>query len=141
MSVVVNQYLINLTAKVILQIGSNPGNWTYHLFVNLYSPTQQDVVANFVECTLPGYSPFSIVPARWTGGLQPGVIASYQYPQLTWVFDAYTTAQQTIFGYWVQDGAGNVVFAELFPAPFPVPPQGGELPLIPTWTDKQCPAT
>jgi hypothetical protein len=141
MSVVLNQYCMNLTAQLILQLGTNPGHWSYHLFVNLYNPTPQDTPLNYIECTLPGYSPFNILPANWTGGIQPGPLAKYQYPQLTWVFDPYSTAQQTIFGYWVQDQTANVIFSELFPAPFPVPPQGGELPLIPTWTDEQCPAS
>lgn len=139
MAVVVNQYLVNLAAGLILGIGQNPDKWTFHLFVNLYTPTPQDSVSNYTECTIPGYSPIQLNPSLWSGGIVAGPRAFWQYPMITWVFDAYATAQQTIFGYWVQDSTGNVLYSELFPAPFPVPPTGGELPLIPTWSDEQCP--
>jgi len=140
MAVVVNQYLANLASQVLLGIGVNPARWSIHLYVNLYSPTPQDTTASYVECTLPGYSPISFNPSLWSGGIQPPVVAVYTYPKITWVFDPYTTTQQTIFGYWVQDQSGSVLYAELFPAPFPVPAAGGELPMVPTFSSEQCPA-
>ena len=140
MSVVVNQYLDNLAARVLLGLAGNPGGWSIHLYVNLYAPTPQDTVSSYVECTLPGYSFVTFQSSQWSGGISPGPIAVYTYPQITWTFDPYQSAQQTVFGYWVQDSSGSVLYAELFPAPFPVPPQGGELPMRPTFSTEQCPA-
>jgi len=140
-SVVVNQYLSELTGNLVLSLGNNPGGWEYHLYVNLYSPSPLDSAASYLECTIPGYGPIGIVPAEWTGPALSGAIAQWVYPKITWTFDAYTSSQQTIFGYYVTDASGKVLFSELFPAPFPVPPQGGSLPLIPYWTNEQCPNT
>lgn len=112
---------------------------TVNLFVNLRQPLATDVFGNYVLCTLPGYTSFSLSGPQWSGAIvAPGVWYG-QYPQITWVFDPYTSAQQTIFGYVVTGAAGDVHYAELFPAPFPVPPGGGELPLLLTWQDEQCP--
>ena len=108
---------------MLLGIAPNPGGWSIHLYVNLYSPTPQDLVSNYVETTLPGYSPITFVPGEWSGGIQPGVVADYTYPKITWVFDPYTTAQQTIFGYWVQDLSGRRSMRSCFLA-FPRSPGG-----------------
>ena len=139
MSVVVNQYLVNLAAQQILGLGGPHLPWQVHLYINLYSPTPTSIRSNFQECALPGYSPITLNPSSWSGGIVPPDQAGYTYPQITWVFDPYTSAQQTIFGYWVDDTTGGILYAELFPAPFPVPPAGGELPMIPTFTTEQCP--
>jgi hypothetical protein len=141
MAVVVNQYLLKLSGELLLSLSSNPGSWQYHLYVNLYAPTYQDTTASYVECSLPGYSPLALIPSEWVGPELVGPVAQWQYPTITWVFDPYVTAQQTIFGYYVTDATGGVVFSELFPAPYPVPPSGGELPVQPFWTNEQCPQT
>jgi hypothetical protein len=111
--------------------------WTVRLFVNVRAPTPADTLANYTACSLPGYSDFNLDGSQWAGGIVSPGVALFTYPQLTWVFDPYTSAQQTIFGY-VVFGNGKVMYAELFPAPFPIPPAGGQLPLILTWTTEQC---
>jgi hypothetical protein len=136
MSVVVNNALAIHAAKLLFGTDSYQ-SWIVDLYVNIYSPTPVDTLAQYVLCTLPGYSAFGLNGGQWAGGIVSPGVAQFTYPLITFNFDAYGTPQQTVFGY-VVSMSGLVLYAELFPAPFPVPPAGGQLPLILTWTDEQC---
>lgn len=138
MAVVLNVYLVLLTAKLVLQLAVNPGVWTINLFVNFWNPTEIDTINNYVVCSWPGYASSVLQPAEWTGGIQRVNAAEFQYPLLTWTFDPSSQAQQTVYGYFLTDITGNVLYSELFPAPYPIPAGGGTLPLILTWSDQQC---
>lgn len=107
------------------------------LFTNFTSLSPATILANLVECTAPGYSRFVINPGGWTSTL-PANPALFQYPTLTWVFDGPGAPPQVIFGYAVLLSNVVVAWAENFPAPFPIPPEGGELPLTLFFSDKQC---
>lgn len=145
MSVVVGQYLINAIPRVLW--GTEPiYQWSVDLYTNLHVPSPVDSLAAFQLCTLPGYSTFLLDGVEWSGTSENPLIASYQYPLITWNFDPYSGAQVTIFGYVVcsppSNSGGNpapaMFYAELFPAPYPVPPAGGSLPLILLFTAEQC---
>lgn len=139
MAVVVNNKLVEKIANLLFGRVETSGIWTVRLFVNLHFPLATDVAGNYTECSIPGYSAQILQPGEWDGGIvAPGVVY-FTYPQLTWTFDAYAGGQ-SIFGYYVMDDAGDLIYSELFPSPFPVPPAGGTLPIILTWQDEQCPA-
>jgi hypothetical protein len=137
MAVVVTAWAATQWAQQIIGQLAWPGNWSVHLFVNFYHPTPFSDVSDFKECSWPGYSPFAINSGSWvnTSGFQP--VSVWAYPLLTWVFDPSGQTPQTVFGYWVEAG-GHVLYAEAFAAPFPIPPEGGEVPINLYWTDEQC---
>jgi hypothetical protein len=138
MAVVVNNALLLHAAQLLFgNEASYP--WTVDLYVNLVAPLPSSPLSSFVLCSLSGYSAFQISGSQWAGGLQSQGVVFYQQPLMTFNFNAYASAQQTIFGYVVHNGS-TVLYAELFPAPFPVPSNGGSLPLLLTWSDEQCPA-
>lgn len=109
------------------------------LFVNFHLPSVNDTLAQYTECTWPGYSRFTLKSSEWTGLATSG-LATYQYPLLTWVLDASAHVQQTVFGYAVLTESGTLLYAEAFSAPFPIPPEGGQIPIQLFWADEQCPA-
>jgi hypothetical protein len=112
-------------------------NWIIHLFVNFHVPTYLDLVSDYVECTWPGYAPLVLFPLSWEVISSSGDFAEYQYPLLTWNLDASGQGGQTVFGYYVEQG-GLLLYAEMFPAPFPIPPDGGQIPIQLYFTDEQC---
>lgn len=111
--------------------------WIVHLYVNLWTPTTEDTIATYRECTWPGYSAVTLEPVQWVGTCVRGV-ATFNYPLITFNFDPAPNPQQTIFGYYVTTSSGVLLYAEAFSAPFPIPPDGGEIPLLLVWTDEQC---
>lgn len=136
MSVVVNNELVLHATKLLFGQEAYYA-WVVRLYVNIRAPGVADNLAQYVACSIPGYSDFNLDGSQWTGSISTPGVAVFTYPQITWTFDPYVTAQQTVFGYVVY-GIGKVMYAELFPAPFPIPPSGGQLPLILTWTSEQC---
>lgn len=137
MAVVVNVAAIQIWAGTLL--GQRPFglNWFVHLFVNFYMPTAFDTEGNYVECTWPGYTPFEINPQEWSLLDVREPVGIWQYPLLTWIFDPAAGMQQTVFGYWVEQNS-VVLYSEAFTAPFPISPNGGQIPIQLFFTDEQC---
>jgi hypothetical protein len=135
-AVVITTEGANYYAQVILNI-REAADLDVLLFVNDWTPTAEDTTGNYTECTWPGYSLFSLTASEWTGGAAGGV-ANYSYPLLTFNFDPSGQVQQSIFGYYVVADTGELLYAEKFGAPFPIPPEGGSIPLLLFWTDEQC---
>jgi hypothetical protein len=111
--------------------------WMVHLFVNFYQPTAYDTTGNYTECTWPGYSPFQLDPFEWVNTSGQNPVAQWAYPLLKWEFDPSGQAQQTVFGYYIEQDS-ILLYAEAFSAPFPIPPEGGQVPINLFWTDEQC---
>lgn len=108
------------------------------LFVNYRTPTVNDTYYNYTECAWPGYSPVLLLTAQWQGSAVNGV-ASYEYPLITFNFDAASgQPPETVYGYLVVSDDYQLLYLEAFAAPFPIPPEGGQIPLIMTWVDEQC---
>jgi hypothetical protein len=141
MAVIVNDYVILQQLEAVIGQIAFQGAWLVSLYVNYWPPTTGDTIVRYQECTWPGYSAQKLQPQNWTVQIADPGVRKATYPLVTFNFDASGQAQQTIFGYYVSDGNGNVYLAELFPAPYPIPPQGGSLPLMLTWTQEQCPLT
>jgi hypothetical protein len=138
MAVVVSHHLVYYIDRLLFgQTTYVP--WFVDLFTNVLVPNCLTDLSAYDICDLPGYSTFALNGNSWSIVGQPNeCIAEYQYPQITYNFDAYAGGV-TIFGYVVSDGT-NVLYSELFPAPYPIPPAGGELPLVLLFTAEQCPA-
>lgn len=134
---VVSAVAATLWGDLILGRTVFAGNWTVHLFINFIQPTPYSTVADFTECSWPGYSSFELQAFEWVPAQSTSPTPTWAYPLLTWVFDPSNQPQQTVFGYWVEQ-AGQLMYAEAFAAPFPIPPEGGQVPINLYWTDEQC---
>lgn len=91
---------------------------TLRLFVNNYTPTRADTAANYTEATWSGYA--AVALTSWTiAGYDANGNAEFDAPQKTFTASSGSPSQ-TIYGYYLTDGGGNVVFAEADPSPFTV---------------------
>lgn len=118
-------------------LGLNPGfDMRLRLYTNNYIPTVLSVLVNFVECTAVGYGPVAFVSTNWSGATVGGV-CTYNYPQETFAFSAYSGSPVTVYGYFVTyDLPGIVVFAEASAVPFVIPFAGGQILITPQWIDQ-----
>jgi hypothetical protein len=138
MAVVVSSHLVYQINRLLFG-QTTAVSWYVDLFTNVLVPTCLSQLGDFDLCTLPGYSRFALNGLVWAPVDQPNAcVAEYQYPTITFNFDPYAGGV-TIFGYVVSDGT-QLNYSELFPAPYPIPPAGGELPLMLLFTAEQCPA-
>lgn len=85
------------------------------LVLKLYSndlvPGELDSLPSFIEVTGGGYVPINLEYANWV--ITPDGIAIY--PAYNFQFTGPTTGPGTIFGYYVVNPAGIVLWAERFP--------------------------
>lgn len=95
---------------------------TLKLYSNNVTPTSDNVAADFTEVVGGGYAAKTLEYVTWT--ILTG-IASYNTIQ-TWTFSGATNAPGTIYGYFIVDGSGILVWAERFP--------GAQIPYTPSTT-------
>lgn len=137
MSVVVTTYGALFWMEVMLGIVPQQ-IYQVILFINNITPSWGTELLQLTECTWPGYQRVTLDADFWSLQALNGV-AQAEYPTLTYVFDPAAQAQQTIFGYAVIGASGQqVLYLEAFPAPYPIPPAGGQLPLSLIFVDEQC---
>lgn len=110
------------------------------LFINNVTPTPASDADDFTECALDGYDARTLDPNDWNPDVDDGV-ATYTYPQQTWLFDPYVGGPVTIYGYFVTTTAGDLIFAELQDDPYTVPNAGGALNIDLSWVAKYCGGT
>lgn len=108
------------------------------LFTNLHLPTCEDTLLNYTELVWNGYSGLILSPNTWNLDAVGSCASEYSYPLLTWVLQPGGGAPQTVFGYYVSNLTGLVLWAEAFAAPFPIPPEGGNIPINLFFSDKDC---
>jgi hypothetical protein len=88
---------------------------TVHLAAAAFAPGPSLTPASFTEATFTGYNPIAVV--AWDTSHYNGTIAlANNSTALSWT-PTGTTVANTIYGYWLQDHAGNVVQSGLFPTP------------------------
>lgn len=135
MAVVLTNTGLDLISQYLLGKAAHPG-WSVFAYVNNYAPQVTDTLGNYVECSAGGYARIPLVGANWTGSASSG-IADYQYPTIAFTFND-NGGGQTVYGYGIVDGGGNVVWAELFATPYAIPSAGGALALQIFWEDHLC---
>lgn len=112
-----------------LGLGKRPyGSLVVRLFTNLIAPDFTTVTTDLTECVLPGYAPYSLIPANWSeselAGLETGA-----YPTITFTFGV-NSGVTTIYGFFITDqSTGWTVFIGVRNQPYPVPIDGGALTL------------
>lgn len=109
------------------------GNPVLHLYENLspdptVDPTSSVTISDLAECNVAGYSAVTLVSANWSVSQVSG-LTSIIYSEQTFSFKT----NATIYGYFVTDTSGNLLWLEKFPsAPYLVPPDGGSISVLPT---------
>ena len=110
-------------------------NFFCRLYTNEWFPARNDVLTDYVECTLPGYDYFEMLPAGWNPVPAPPE-ATRVYSTINFTFDA-NSGGTTIYGFILTNADGGVlVWAQAFQEPLSVPSMGTTLPLSVTWTDR-----
>lgn len=87
-----------------------PQNWTLKLYKNNYTPVGTSTAANFTEADFSGYSAKTLTYSSWTTASSVSNVAKTTYADQTWT----SGSTQTVYGYYVVDASGNLIFAELF---------------------------
>ena len=102
------------------------------LFQNNITPVGSDTLATYQEATFPGYVRQAIT--GWLPSTVAASVATSNATQVSFQRSATGTAQ-TIFGYFVLDGSGNLLFAERDPAaPITLTNQGDTYLITPKFT-------
>jgi hypothetical protein len=134
MSIIVPDVGLTPLLEQLLQLASI-ASYTYHLYTNNYTPIHGSVIGDFTEATsgaFPGYAAQAATP--WGTPTVASSVATSTAPMLTWTASSMPGSPVTIYGYYVDDGAGNLLWAELFQSPVVVTNSGDSVNLIPLLT-------
>ena len=84
------------------------------LYVNAHTPVEGDTVAAYTEATYPGYAGVSML--GWSSAyLNVGGKAQVDHAMVTFTAGLIVTPED-VYGIYVTDGAGNLLYAEEDPA-------------------------
>lgn len=81
-----------------------PPGYTLHLYTNNITPTTSSVVGDFTEAAFTGYA--AVALAGWTASAVAAHVASTTANPITFTASG---AYQSIYGWYVTDGAGDYV--------------------------------
>lgn len=85
-----------------------------HLYSNNHAPANADVVGDYTECTFPGYAAINLT--GWpSASLDASNRASVELALQTFTGGTIITPED-IYGIYVTDAVGNLLYAELNPA-------------------------
>ena len=97
---------------------------TVHLFCNDVVPGDFDQNASYQELVGGGYAPKALPLEGWTI-----IDGQMVYPRQDWLFTS-TPNVPRVYGYFVSEAGGTILWAERGPAPFTVA-AGGEYRVVP----------
>jgi len=114
------EYIVNKTA---------PTNLVLHLYVNSVSLIGETFTASsFTEASATGYESETLTGANWTVSTVGGVSTAVYDSTITFSFEV----GQSVYGYYVTNTSGQIMWAEEFPgAPFNLPVSGGDISVRP----------
>lgn len=113
-------------------INDKLGAYKVRLYVNNYTPDETSTNGSFTEATFTGYA-VSTGNAMGAAALV-GTTATATGPQVTFTATAGGSGD-TVYGYYVQDSAGNYLFAEkAIPAGFAMGTNGLQIAVTPKVT-------
>jgi hypothetical protein len=105
---------------------------TIKLYVNNYTPTENDTAASYTEMSTQGYAAKTLNRADWTISSSAGVTTASQ-PQQVWTFTA--GAAVTVYGYFIIEAtSGVILWAERFANPQVVQNDGDQIKVTPKFT-------
>lgn len=108
---------------------ASPTNLVLHLYTNSVSLSGETFTsASFTEASASGYVAVTLTGANWTVSTTTGVSTAVYNTSIVFTF----SVGQSVYGYYVTDTSGNIMWAEEFPgAPFVLPAGGGEISVRP----------
>ncbi len=107
---------------------------TLKLFCNNHSPASTDTAGSYTEASGGGYAAKTLTNGSWTQSFV-GSIEQVAYAQQTFTFTGALTTNPTVYGYYVVDADGNLIFAELLPQPFTPANNGDNIQVTPTFQE------
>lgn len=139
MADILNSLCIDQVSKYVLGKTVTTPSLTLGLYVNNYTPTSESLLANFTECTAPGYARIALPQSGWTGSTVLGV-ATYTYTTVTFSLSGPGSPAQTIYGHFILDLTSNKVWwAQLWTTPYVIPGAPTSQPSItPQWQMQMC---
>jgi hypothetical protein len=123
---------VGITKMLDKLLGAYGNTLQLCLYQNNYTPAAGDTLANYTEATFAGYTRQAI--SNWIPSTLAASVATSNADQKQFQRSATGTAQ-TIYGYFVLDGTGNLLFAERDPAaPITLTAQGDTYLITPKFT-------
>lgn len=101
-----------VTTLEIERADFNSGGTTMHLYANNYTPVAATVIGDFSEATFPGYAPAANDP--YGAAAMVGAVAEIDATEAVFTYGV-GVGSEDIYGYWVEDAGGNLLYAERFP--------------------------
>lgn len=110
-----------------------PGVLQMKLFKNDYNPVAGTILADLTVADFTGYVAKNLAGAATQAALDAGNRAVTLWNLLTWTKNGVTG--NTIYGYWVVDGAGSLLWVERFASGgYAMTVDGTQLQLVPQLT-------
>lgn len=103
-----------------------------NLFNNSHSCSSTTTTSNLVTATFSGYSQGTLSGLSVAGSLDGFNRAVASWSANTWTKSGATG--NTIYGYWVSDSSGNLLWCETFDTPVPMSVDGAYLVITPKFT-------
>ncbi len=101
-----------------------PTNTDLHLYSNNLTPSSTTVIGDVTEVASGGYAAITLTSSSWTVATSGGGVTTASYAEQTFNI----TTSSTIYGYYVTNLAGDLLWVERFTAaPFQLPGSGGQV--------------
>lgn len=84
---------------------------TIKLFTSNTIPADTDTAGTYTEAAGGGYASKTLATTDCTVAVVSD-IATASYPQLVWTFTGALTGNASIYGYYIVDGSGTIIFSE-----------------------------
>lgn len=104
------------------------------LFQNNYTPVAATVIGDLTEATFSGYAQITLA-----GGAVAGALDAENRAVITWNAVTFTKAGatgNTIYGYYIVDNGGVLLWLERFDAPISMTTDGAFITITPKFTGK-----
>jgi hypothetical protein len=108
----------------------SPGTHVLRLYVNDHTPTDDDTVSDYTEASGLGYSSINLSTGGWNYATDVEGVSTATYGSvLTFSFSG---GPVILYGYYVTDGSGFLLWAQRFSvASITIPAGGGDLDITP----------
>jgi len=124
--------LLNIIFNNVRAAGGN--DFTLKLFTTNITPADTDTAATYSgsEASGGGYAAQTLTNGSWTitAANDP---SDAVHPQVTFTFTGPLTGNATIYGYWVEDADGTLLWAEQLSTPFTPANNGDQLKITPVF--------
>jgi hypothetical protein len=118
--------------KILDKFFNTGNNLTLKLFTNDYTPVEGTVVGDLTEAAGADYAAKTLTAGSWTCS-SVGGIATAVYAEQTWTFTGALTGPQTVYGYYVIDSTGALIFLQRVDSPATPALNGDKIVITPTY--------